>query len=148
MQIDIAMRTTKADSLQPVIDRRGYCAIGLHNPKALVNIGCALRATGCYSATMVAVSGQRYSRCVIDTMKQWRHMPLLQVDNLRDVIPYDCISVAVDLIPSAKSFLNYCHLERAFHIFGPEDGTLGKEITSWCKDLVYVPTFHCMNLAM
>lgn len=32
-------------------------------------------------------------------------------------------------------------------IFGPEDGTLGERVLSWCRDVVYVPTDRCMNLA-
>ena len=33
------------------------------------------------------------------------------------------------------------------YVFGPEDGTLGKRVTDWCRDVVYVPTNYCMNLA-
>ena len=33
------------------------------------------------------------------------------------------------------------------NFFGPEDGTLGPEILAWCRDVVYVPTRYCMNLA-
>lgn len=126
---------------------RGYAAVGLHQPKTPVNVGAALRAAGCYGAAMVATSGRRYSRAPTDTMKVYRHLPLIQCDDLRSVLPFDCVPVAVDLISGAVSLRDYTHPERAFYVFGPEDGTLGREILSWCRDVVYVPTNGCMNLA-
>lgn len=126
---------------------RGYAAIGLHLPKSAANVGSALRAAGCYGAAMLAVSGQRYRRAATDTQASYRHMPLIQTDDLHSVIPYDCVPVAVDLIAGARPLHQYNHPERAFYIFGPEDGTLGKPITSWCRDVVYIPTRYCMNLA-
>jgi hypothetical protein len=39
--------------------RKGFAAIGLHNPKNGV-IGAVLRAAGAFGAAMVAVTGQRY----------------------------------------------------------------------------------------
>lgn len=126
---------------------RGYAAIGLHQPKTPVNVGSALRAAGCYGAALVATSGRRYRRAPTDTTNIYRHLPLIQCDDLHDVIPFDCVPVAVDLIPGAVSLMDYKHPERAFYVFGPEDGTLGREILRWCRDVVYVPTNGCMNLA-
>lgn len=129
------------------IPSRGFAAIGLHQPKNSINVGSVLRAAMCYDAAMVATSGHRYGRASTDTMKAYRHVPLVQTDNLRDTIPFDCVPVAVDLIDGARDLKNYIHPERAFYVFGPEDGTLGKEILSWCPDVIYIPTRYCMNLA-
>lgn len=126
---------------------RGYAAIGLHMPKSALNVGSALRAAGCFGAAMVAVSGQRYRRCATDTQAAYRHIPLIQGDKLRSLIPFDCVPVAVDLIEGATPLQQYAHPERAFYVFGPEDGTLGESVTSWCRDVIYIPTRHCMNLA-
>lgn len=126
---------------------RGYCAVGLHMPKTPANVGSVLRAAHCYGTAMVAKTGKRYHSATTDTMKAYRHLPLVQVEDLRLVVPHDCVAVAVDLLEGARSLVDYIHPERAFYIFGPEDGTLGKEITSWCRDKVYVPTAFCMNLA-
>lgn len=82
-----------------------------------------------------------------DVTKAWRHIPVLQVSDLHTAIPFDAVPVAVDLIDGATSLLDYVHPERAFYVFGPEDSTLGQSITSWCRDVIYVPTNHCMNLA-
>jgi len=126
---------------------RGYAAIGLHKPKTDCNIATALRACGCYGVSMMAISGARYSKHCADTMKRHRHMPLLQVEELREIIPYDCVPVAVDILAGAIPLHKYAHPERAFYIFGPEDGTLGKAVTDYCRDAVYIPTNACMNLA-
>lgn len=131
---------------------RGYACIALHNPKNPLNVGSALRAVGIYGAAMLVVSGPRHAswklnHIVTDTMSQVRHTPLILVDSLRDVVPHNCVPVAVDILPGARSLVDYVHPERAFYIFGAEDATLGKAITDWCRDVIYIPTDRCMNLA-
>lgn len=132
---------------------RGFSAIGLFSPKNSLNVGSALRAAGCYDAALVAISGARalkyLGRIPTDTHKAYRHIPLIRVDDLRDAIPYDCVPVAVELVEGAKSLVTYKHPERAFYVLGPEDGTLGKAVLEWCRDVVYIPMHEhrCMNLA-
>jgi tRNA(Leu) C34 or U34 (ribose-2'-O)-methylase TrmL len=130
---------------------RGFAAIGLVNPKSSLNVGSALRAAGCYEASLVVVAGNRpehyMGRIATDTQKAYRHIPTLRVADVFEACPYDCIPVAVELLPNAKSLVNFVHPERAFYIFGPEDGTLGRQITDRCKWSVQIPTAFCMNLA-
>lgn len=126
---------------------RGYAAIGLSQPKTPANIGGVLRAAGCYGAALVAVSGCRYQHHGTDTQKAHRHIPLITGESLHDMIPFDCVPVAVDLIEGARSIVEYVHPERAFYVFGPEDGTLGRSVLEWCRDTIYIPTLYCMNLA-
>ena len=116
-------------------------------PKTPANVGSVLRAAHCYGVAMIVKTGQRYRNAPTDPQKAYRHIPLMEVEDLQAAIPYDCVPVAVDLLSDARPINNYCHPERAFYIFGPEDGTLGKPITSWCRDVIYIPTAHCMNLA-
>ncbi len=126
---------------------RGFACIGLDNPKFIGNIGGVLRACNNYNASLIVISGQRFKKQCTDTTKAYRRIPLLQVENLKDAIPYDCVPVAVDLIEGARSLPEYTHPERAFYIFGAEDATLGERILSWCRDIVYIPTNRCINLA-
>ena len=126
---------------------RGFAAIGLSQPKNVENVGSVLRAAACYRAALVAITGRRYHGAKTDTGSFWRHIPTLHGDDLHDLIPLDCVPVAVDLIDGARDLRTYVHPERAFYVFGPEDGTLGKAVTSWCRDTIYVPTNGCMNLA-
>ena len=96
---------------------------------------------------MLAVTGKRYTKHSADTIKAYRHFPLVQVSDIHDIVPFDCVPVAVDLLDGATPLHEYSHPERAFYIFGPEDGTLGKSVLGWCRDRVYIPTKCCMNLA-
>lgn len=125
----------------------GFCCIGLDNPKTSANVGSVLRAAGCFNVAMVAVSGRRYQHSATDARKAYRNIPFLQVEDLRSVIPFDCVPVAIDLIEGATPLTEYKHPERAFYIFGAEDATLGNRITGWCRDIVYIPTPVCLNLA-
>jgi len=125
----------------------GYACIGLDNPKTDANIGGALRACGVFGAAMIAVSGHRYRRASTDTIAQYRHIPLIQVDDLRVVIPFDCVPVAVEILDGARSLPQYTHPKRAFYVFGAEDATLGERVLSWCRDVIYIPSKRCLNLA-
>jgi tRNA(Leu) C34 or U34 (ribose-2'-O)-methylase TrmL len=131
---------------KPRLDARGFCAVGLVNPKTGHNIGGVMRAVGIYGAAMLALEGDRFRRIPADTMKAWRHTPVMH-GALRDLIPFDAVPVGVDLVSRAKPLHSYQHPERAFYIFGPEDSTLGDRHLAWCRDVIYVPTNGCMNLA-
>ncbi len=89
----------------------------------------------------------RYREQSTDTADAYRHLPLLQVDDLRSVVPYDCIPVAIERRADAIPLPDYEHPERAFYVFGPEDGDLGPNVFSWCRDIVYIPSNHSINLA-
>jgi tRNA(Leu) C34 or U34 (ribose-2'-O)-methylase TrmL len=127
---------------------RGFASIGLVRPKTAENVGSVLRAAHCYNASMVAIQGDR-SKVIActDTTKAWRHMPVLRGEDLWSLVPYAAIPVAVDLVDDAEPLPTFKHPNAAFYIFGPEDGTLGKEHLVRCKYRVMVPTRHCMNLA-
>lgn len=126
---------------------RGYCAIGLDNPKSSINVGSTLRAAGVYGAAFVAASGHRVKSDRTDTMKAYRHLPLFRPTDIFDALPFDCVPVAVDLVDEATPLPSYSHPERAFYIFGAEDATLGARVLDKCRDVVYIPTKYCMNLA-
>lgn len=126
---------------------RGFACVALDNPKRDQNVGGVMRAAFVYDAGLIVVAGTRYRAQASDTVKAWRHVPLLQVSDVFDAIPHDCVPVAVDLLPDATPLPKYRHPERAFYVFGAEDATLGERITSRCRDKVFVPTRRCMNLA-
>lgn len=125
----------------------GFAAIGLDHPKCPANFGGVMRAAKCYGAACVVIGGHRYQRSVTDTTKAYRSIPVLSLDDVMNGIPFDCVPVAVDLVPGAIPLPEYRHPRRAFYVFGPEDGTLGARIIARCRDKIMVPTQHCMNLA-
>jgi tRNA(Leu) C34 or U34 (ribose-2'-O)-methylase TrmL len=140
----------QADPQSPTQAAPGYCCIGLVNPKSPVNVGAVMRAAGCYGADEVYYTGNRFElarRFATDTKQMVDKIPLLGVDNLMEIVPAGCVPVVVDLIEGATSLPDYVHPERAFYIFGPEDGTLDPARYGAVKDVVYVPTQGCMNLA-
>lgn len=129
---------------------RGYAVIALDNPKSPANLGGAMRACACYGGALIIIGGARMARIkniATDTTKAYRHIPTVWADDVMAHIPYDCVPVAVDLVDVACDLRTYHHPERAFYVFGPEDGTLGKRVLEKCRDHVMVPTNGCMNLA-
>lgn len=129
---------------------RGFASIGLHRTKDIANIGGVLRAAQAYSASMVAISGDRIDgekiRHATNTGQAQRHMPVLRGE-LKGLIPFGAVPVAVDLVDDAVPLFDFVHPNAAFYVFGPEDWTLGKLILDWCPLRVMVPTSICMNLA-
>jgi tRNA(Leu) C34 or U34 (ribose-2'-O)-methylase TrmL len=119
---------------------RGYAAIGLIRPKNLHNEGGVMRAAMCFGAQLVMFQGARFQRQPSNVTRAEKHIPTLHVDNICDTTPYNCQKVAVDL-------RDFTHPERAMYIFGPEDGTLGKEVHERCQHVVSIPTAFCLNLA-
>jgi tRNA(Leu) C34 or U34 (ribose-2'-O)-methylase TrmL len=71
----------------------------------------------------------------------------LNVPDLHECVPYDCIPIAIERADGAKPIQDFTHPERAFYVFGPEDGSVPKAVQEWCKCVVYIPARHCMNLA-
>lgn len=129
------------------MSRRGYACVGLDRPKNPWNVGGVLRACGAFGVAMVAATGKRYERAATDTGAAYRHLPLVHGDDLRALIPFDCVPVAIELVPGALPLATYRHPERAFYVLGPEDGSIHPDVLAWCRDVVYVPTAHCLNLA-
>lgn len=126
----------------------GFSSIGLIRPKDVHNIGGVLRAAYCYGASMVAIQGDRTPiRSSQDTPKAWRHIPVLRSDDIRSLIPFDAVPIAVDLVDDAVPLPGFTHPKRAFYVFGPEDGTLGAGTLTWCRHRIAIPTRTCMNLA-
>lgn len=126
---------------------RGYAAIGLDRPKDTANLGGVLRAAQCYDASLVLLSGGRMGKYSTDTMKAYRHLPCVEVVDLLAHCPYGAEPVVVELCERAKPIFNFVHPHSAFYIFGPEDGSVLKEIVERVPRVIYVPMNGCMNLA-
>lgn len=126
---------------------RGYAIIGLNQTIHNANIGGAFRAAHAFGAAGIHLAVRKKVDYSTDTSKAHKHIPLTRVENIMDSIPYNCVPVAVDLLPGAESLASFTHPERAFYIFGAEDQTLPASITNQCPFHVYIPTTICLNLA-
>jgi tRNA(Leu) C34 or U34 (ribose-2'-O)-methylase TrmL len=124
--------------------------IVLLNPKSPTNVGGAMRAAGCYGVSKVWYTGNRYGhakRFVTDTQQRTEEIPLQKTNDVQTLIHSDAKVIAVELIDGATALPKFNHPDNAIYVFGPEDGTVDKEVLAHCNDVVYVPTKGCMNLA-
>jgi tRNA(Leu) C34 or U34 (ribose-2'-O)-methylase TrmL len=127
---------------------RGFASIAIDGPKYTSNFAGVLRSAGNYNTNLVVLGKDRIPvKDRTDTMKAYRTIPVLRVEDVMIALPFDCIPIAVDLLDDATPLPDFKHPERAFYIFGAEDRTLGRRITDRCKHKVFVPTNRCMNLA-
>jgi len=130
---------------------RGFSCISLHNPKTPENVGGVLRAAFAYGVSQVNIAGNRtcweWVKHPTNTIKANRHIPIFRTAGALDYVPGDTQIVVVDLVDEAAPLMRFRHPERALYVFGPEDGTVPREIIRKAQHKVYVPTRTCMNLA-
>ena len=125
-------------------------SIGLSNPKSPSNVGAVMRAAGCFQVDSVYYTGKRYplaARFKTDTKNIRQEIPLTGVECLLDNVPKDMKIVCVELVEGATPLPEFQHPNKAFYLFGPEDGTLDQGVIDQADAVVYVPTIGCMNLA-
>lgn len=130
--------------------QKAHSFIGLVNPKSPTNVGMVMRAAGCFEVDAVFYSGARFERArkfATDTKNAQSKIPLTYAENLPDAPVAAAKLVAIELIEGAVPLMDFVHPENAYYIFGPEDGSLKKEILDACDHVVYIPTIGCMNLA-
>lgn len=87
-------------------------------------------------------------RLSTDPGRAYRHVPILEVDDIFDVLPKDCTPVAVELTDDAIDLTNFVHPERACYIFGPENESVSDELLAKCEYVVKIPTTMSLNLGM
>jgi tRNA(Leu) C34 or U34 (ribose-2'-O)-methylase TrmL len=125
-------------------------SIGLSNPKSPTNVGAVMRAAGCYRASSVFYTGERYSRAAkfnTDTKDARSNITLTGVECLLENVPAGAKIVCIELVEGATSLPKFEHPENAFYIFGPEDSSLDQRVVDQADAVVYIPTVGCMNLA-
>ena len=134
------------------LTQRGFACIGLDRPTDGVNVGHALIAALGFSARMV-ILGEKDSSINVrklstDPGRAYRHVPIIEVQDIFDAMPNDCTPVAVEITTNAKDLTTFAHPERACYIFGPENGSIKPEILEECRYTVKIPTTMSLNLGM
>ena len=130
--------------------QRGFYAIGIENGKTPMNLGTLWRSAHLLGAAFIFTVGRRYTRQTSDTMKSWRHLPLMNfesIDDLFNALPYSCPLVGIELDPRAHRLQNFSHPERACYLLGAEDHGLTRRAIDRCHHLVQLPGAHSMNVA-
>ncbi|MCZ6539104.1 MAG: hypothetical protein O6922_04685 [Chloroflexi bacterium] len=134
------------------LTERGFGCIALDRPTDGVNVGHALRAALGFGARMVILGGAdpkiNVRKLSTDPGRAYRHVPVLEVDDIFEAMPHDCTPVAVEITDDAVDLVNFVHPERACYIFGPENGSISPQILEKCRSVVKIATTMSLNLGM
>ena len=126
-------------------------AIGIENVKHGVNLGTLLRSAYNLGASLVFTVGRRYERQHSDTVKAYRHIPLLHFidwDDYKRHAPFDWIPIAVEVSLNAVDLRDFVHPKSASYLLGPEDGSLSREAMALAKIIVTIPSRLCLNVSV
>src|SRR5690349_20857586 len=92
---------------------RGFAAIGLDRIKNTANLGGVLRAAGCFGAKLVLVGGGRMGKYAADTMRAYKQLPCIEVEDILAHLPYATIPIVIEITERARNLSNFVHPENA-----------------------------------
>ena len=127
----------------------GYFGFVCYGLKKALNIGTLMRSGHVFDAALLGVIGARYSGSHADVTKAYRHVPLLHYKDIDDFLehrPHDCQLVSVEIVDAARPLETFSHPKRALYIFGPEDGSVPKELLDASQYVVHIPSIYCLNI--
>ena len=130
-------------------------AVLLSDPRYVHNLGAAIRACSCFGLKQVWVTGQRSADKVWEgkripreeRMKGFSDVDIILEDRPFNYFPKDVTPVAIELLPGSENLATFEHPENPVYVFGPEDGGVPSVARALCHRRVFIPTFHCTNLA-
>lgn len=142
-------------------------AIYLHNPKYTDNLARVVRAAACFGVGEVFYSGNRVLRSEVEEgrkgkksakkrlpreLRMYKEVAVKHVERLTDCLLPETIPIALEFgIPGAETLFDFNHpLDKAsesLYVFGPEDGSLDRDILRYCHRFVTIPTSYCANLS-
>lgn len=137
---------------------KGKAYIGLENCKTASNVGSSLRACHCYSAGLLAVSGNRVDKkkpAVTDTSKAYKNgVPLIYCNHILDCQPFDTELIVIDCLDSMhpyswkkKTLTRFTHPKNCYYVFGAEDKGVSLDVMEKASAVIEIPTNFSMNLA-
>lgn len=129
---------------------KGSAVIALSNPKSPSNVGAVMRAAGCYGASAIYYTGERFERAAKfhqDTNNISSKIELTRVVSFAVEKTPEQKLVCIELVEGATPLPEFEHPEHALYVFGPEDGSIDQAVVDLADEVVYIPTIGCMNLA-
>jgi len=144
------MKTNSRRNLTTTTEPKLLANIGLCDPKSPTNVGAVMRAVNCFQADEVYYTGERYDRAAryyTDTQNTESKIYVSEVNCVLDEVVEGVSVVCVELAEGATPLSEFDHPDKAYYIFGPEDGTISQDIIDRADSVVYVPTVGCLNLA-
>lgn len=124
--------------------------ICLTNPKSPTNVGGVLRACGCFGIQRILYTGNRYNiakQYATDTQNVQEDIGLEHTEDFIGELPAGAQLVCVELAEGATPLPEFQHPEKAFYVFGPEDGSIKQEVVDKAEHVVFMPTNGSLNLA-
>jgi tRNA G18 (ribose-2'-O)-methylase SpoU len=125
---------------------RGFFGIGIYHPKTEMNVGTLWRTAYQLGAAFVFTVGQRYREQCSDTLKTWRHVPLLHYADAGDLVahlPHDCRLIAVEM--GGRGLVTYCHPERCVYLLGAEDYGLPPIVRTCCHGTISIGAVRTLS---
>lgn len=125
----------------------GIC---LYSPKNIENWGSILRVAYNFNVDFVCTINSQYKRQSTDTVNFKYQKPIFHFSCVEDFLkayPKECGLISVEITPDALSLEQFSHFKNAIYIFGPENGSLPKELISG-KTCVKINSNRCLNQAM
>lgn len=109
---------------------KGFCGIGVFQPKTQENIGTLVRSAKMFGADFVFTIGKRYKKQHSDVSLSSK-IPVFYFENLEQFYqstpPVDKY-IAIELVDGAKKLSEFTHPRQGIYLLGSEDNGLPKEV--------------------
>ena len=129
---------------------RGYCAIGIHQPRKAPNVGALWRTAHSFEAAlMFTIGGDGYRRRATDTTDATKHVPYIaypDFETFQAARPHGAALVCVET-SGGTSLWDFEHPESAVYLLGSEDRGLPDEVLALAPVVVRIDVPLCLNVA-
>ena len=116
---------------------RGYFQIGIYHNKTPDNLGTLWRSAYQLGASGIFTIGKRYGQQASDTVKAFRHIPLVNYtdfNHFQSCRPVGSLLVGVEMGGTPLS--DFKHPQAAIYLLGAEDRGLPQDIQAQCQAIV------------
>lgn len=127
----------------------------LEDPLYSHNLASAIRAAACFGVKRVLWTGDRFDPSTMDRlpreerMKGYRSVEVINTDRPFDLLGPQVTPICVELTPHATPLPIFPGVSwPVAYVFGPEDGGVSQAFRGLCHHFVYIPAYHCLNLAV
>lgn len=131
---------------------RGYFAIGAEGISKAMNLGSLMRSAHAFGASFLFTVAAAYPRGQgksSDTSDAEGQVPLYAFPDVASlVLPRGCKLVGVEIDDEAVELPSFHHPRCAAYVFGPERGSLSRDMLARCEHVVRIPTRFSLNVGV
>lgn len=124
----------------------GYFQIGIYQSKTPENICTLWRSAYQLGASGIFTIGRRYDQQASDTVKAFRHIPLINYTDFNHFLscrPVGSLLVGVEMGGVALS--QYKHPKTAIYLLGAEDRGLPDQVRTQCQAIVSLEAVNMLS---